>query len=58
MTKDNHLLGKINLESIECSPDGIHEIEIIFDLDANGILNVSATDLQTENTSKIFITND
>merc|ERR1712054_353683 len=42
MTKDNHLLGKFNLEGIPPAPRGTPQIEVTFDIDANGILNVSA----------------
>ena len=44
MTKDNHLLGKFNLEGIKPAKRGIPKIEVVFDIDANGILNVSASD--------------
>jgi len=42
MTKDNHQLGKFNLEGIAPAPKGVPQIEVTFDIDANGILNVSA----------------
>ena len=58
MTKDNHLLGKFNLEGIPPAPRGVPQIEVTFDIDANGILNVSATDKGTSKTNKITITND
>lgn len=58
MTKDNHLLGKFNLEGIPPAPRGIPQIEVTFDLDANGIMNVSAADRGTGKTSKITITNE
>lgn len=58
MTKDNHLLGKFNLESIPPAPRGVPQIEVTFDLDANGIMNVSAADKGTGKSSKITITNE
>jgi len=58
MTKDNHLLGKFNLDGIPPAPRGVPQIEVTFDIDANGILNVSAVDKSTGKTSKITITND
>ena len=57
-TKDNHLLGKFNLEGIPPAPRGTPQIEVTFDLDANGILNVSAQDKSTGKLQKITITND
>ncbi len=58
MTKDNHLLGKFNLEGIPPAPRGVPQIEVTFDIDANGILNVSAVDKGTGKSNKITITND
>lgn len=58
MTKDNHSLGKFNLEGIPPAPRGVPQIEVTFDIDANGILNVSAVDKSTGNTQNITITND
>lgn len=58
MTKDNHLLGKFNLEGIPPAPRGVPQIEVTFDIDANGILNVSASDKGTGKSNKITITND
>ena len=58
MTKDNHLLGKFNLEGIPPAPRGVPQIEVTFDIDANGILNVSAVDKGTGKLNKITITND
>jgi len=58
MTKDNHLLGKFNLEGIPPAPRGVPQIEVTFDIDANGILNVSAVDKGTGKTNKITITNE
>jgi L1 cell adhesion molecule like protein len=57
-TKDNHKLGTFNLEGIPPAPRGVPQIEVTFDLDANGILNVSAEDKKTGNKNKITITND
>lgn len=53
---DNKQLGNFKLEGIEPAPRGTPQIEITFDLDANGILNVSAKDLKTEKQHKITIT--
>jgi len=58
MTKDNHLLGKFDLTGIPPAPRGVPQIEVTFDIDANGILNVSAEDKSTNKQSKITITND
>merc|ERR1711862_501821 len=58
MTKDNHELGKFNLEGIPPAPRGTPQIEVTFDIDANGILNVSAVDKGTGKQNKITITND
>ena len=58
MTKDNHMLGKFNLEGIPPAPRGVPQIEVTFDIDANGILNVSAVDKGTGKQNKITITND
>merc|ERR1712209_240210 len=58
MTKDNHLLGKFNLEGIPPAPRGTPQIEVTFDIDANGILNVSAMDKATSKQEKITITNE
>ena len=49
MTKDNHSLGKFNLENIPPAKKGVPQIEVTFDLDANGILTVSAKDSSTGN---------
>eukprot|EP00741_Cyanophora_paradoxa_P013860 tig00020710_g13378.t1 len=57
-TKDNNLLGKFELSGIPPAPRGVPQIEVTFDLDANGILNVSAEDKTTGNRQKITITND
>ena len=58
MTKDNHNLGKFDLTGIPPAPRGVPQIEVTFDIDANGILNVSAADKSTGKSSKITITND
>jgi len=58
MTKDNNILGKFNLEGIPPAPRGVPQIEVTFDLDANGIMNVSANDKGSGKTQKITITND
>jgi heat shock 70kDa protein 1/2/6/8 len=58
MTKDNHILGKFNLEGIPPAPRGVPQIEVTFDVDANGILNVSALDKASGKQNKITITND
>jgi len=58
MTKDNNLLGKFELEGIPPAPRGVPQIEVTFDIDANGILNVSAVDKSTGKLNKITITND
>jgi len=58
MTKDNHLLGKFELTGIPPAPRGVPQIEVTFDVDANGILNVSAVDKSTGKENKITITND
>lgn len=58
MTRDNNLLGKFELSGIPPAPRGVPQIEVTFDIDANGILNVSAEDKSTGNKNKITITND
>ncbi|KAI8778054.1 heat shock 70 kDa protein cognate 4 [Biomphalaria glabrata] len=58
MTKDNNLLGKFELTGIPPAPRGVPQIEVTFDIDANGILNVSAADKSTGKENKITITND
>jgi len=58
MTKDNNLLGKFELVGIPPAPRGVPQIEVTFDIDANGILNVTAADSSTGKTNKITITND
>jgi len=58
MTKDNNILGKFQLEGIPPAPRGVPQIEVTFDLDANGILNVNAEDKGSGKSQKITITND
>jgi len=58
MTKDNNRLGKFDLTGIPPMPRGVPQIDVTFDLDANGILNVSAEEKKGGNKSKITITND
>jgi heat shock protein 1/8 len=57
-TKDNNLLGKFELSGIPPAPRGVPQVEVTFDIDANGILNVSAVDKTTGKSNKITITND
>src|SRR5205823_3473071 len=56
MAKDNRTLGKFHLVGIPSAPRGVPQIEVTFDIDANGILNVSAKDLGTGREQKITIT--
>merc|ERR1719498_928005 len=58
MTKDCNLLGKFNLDGIPPMPRGVPQIEVTYDIDANGILNVSAVEKSTGKENKITITND
>jgi len=58
MTKDNNILGKFNLDGIPPMPRGQPQIDVCFDIDANGILNVSALEKSTGKEQKITITND
>lgn len=58
LTKDNNLLGKFELTGIPPAPRGVPQIEVSFDLDANGILKVSASDKGTGKAESITITND
>jgi L1 cell adhesion molecule like protein len=57
-TKDNNILGKFELSGIPPAPRGVPQVEVTFDVDANGILNVSALDKTTGKSNKITITND
>lgn len=58
MTKDNHKLGNFDLTGIPPAPRGVPQIEVSFDIDSNGILNVSAVEKGSGKTNKITITND
>jgi len=58
MTKDNNLLGKFHLDGIPPAPRGVPQVEVTFDIDANGILNVSASEKATGKTNQITITNE
>jgi len=58
MTKDNNLLGKFELSGILPAPRGVPRIEVTFDIDANGIMNVSALDVASKSTGKITIINE
>merc|ERR1712130_472822 len=58
MTKDNHLLGKFELGGIPSAPRGQPQIEVTFEIDSNGILNVGAEDKASGKSEKITITND
>lgn len=58
LTRDNTLLGKFQLDGIPPMPRGQPQIEVVFDVDANGILNVSAAEKSTGKSQKITITND
>ena len=58
MTTDNHRLGVFELNGIPPAPRGVPKIGVTFDIDANGILNVSAKDERSGHSNKITITND
>eukprot|EP00246_Nothoceros_aenigmaticus_P007445 TRINITY_DN2123_c0_g1_i1.p1 TRINITY_DN2123_c0_g1~~TRINITY_DN2123_c0_g1_i1.p1 ORF type:complete len:660 (+),score=179.12 TRINITY_DN2123_c0_g1_i1:246-2225(+) len=58
LTKDCHELGKFDLTGIPAAPRGVPQIEVTFEIDANGILNVKAEDKGTGKSEKITITND
>ncbi|KAH7648538.1 hypothetical protein FG379_000563 [Cryptosporidium bovis] len=58
MTKDNNLLGKFELTGIPPAPRGVPQIEVTFEVDTDGILQVSAKDKGTGKSEKITITND
>merc|ERR1711913_213713 len=58
MTRDNHILGKFDLTNIPPAPRGTPRIEVTFDVDSNGILNVSALEKGSGKAEKITITND
>jgi len=55
MAKDNKTIGRFHLDGIPPAPRGVPQVEVTFDIDANGILNVSATDLGTKKEQKIRI---
>lgn len=57
-TKDNNLLGKFQLDGIPPMPRGVPQIEVTYDIDANGILTVSSVEKSTGKENKITITND
>jgi heat shock 70kDa protein 1/2/6/8 len=57
-TRDNNILGNFRLEGIPPMPRGVPQIEITYDIDANGILNVNAAEKSTGKSNKITITND
>ena len=56
MAADNKLLGEFNLDGIPPAPRGVPQIEVTFDIDANGIVNVSAKDKGTGKEQKVTIT--
>jgi len=58
MTKDNNELGNFKLDGIPPAPRGVPQIEVSFDVDANGIMNIEATDKGSGNAQKITITNE
>jgi len=58
LTKDNNLLGRFELFDIPPAPRGVPQIEVSFDIDANGILNASARDETTGNSNHVTIPND
>jgi heat shock 70kDa protein 1/2/6/8 len=58
MTRDNHLLGNFNLDGIPPAPRGVPQIEVSFEIDANGIMNVTAVDKGTSKQSNITISNN
>ncbi|RCH97739.1 ATPase with role in protein import into the ER, partial [Rhizopus azygosporus] len=58
LTKDNNLLGKFELSGIAPAPRGVPQIEVTFEIDANGILKVSAADKASGKSESITITND
>merc|ERR1712054_604350 len=57
-TKDNNKLGEFNLSGIPPMPRGVPQVDVTFDIDANGMLNVSALEKSTGKENKITITND
>ena len=58
LTKDNHILGTFELSGIRPAPRGVPQIDVTFDIDANGIMNVTAVDMNTGKDKRITIKND
>lgn len=58
MSRDNNLLGQFNLNGIPPAPRGVPQIEVTFEIDANGIMNIEARDKATNANAKITITNN
>ena len=58
MTRDNNLLGKFHLDGIPPAPRGMPQVEVTFDIDANGIWYVFAQDKSTGKSNQITITNE
>lgn len=58
MTKDNHILGKFNLDGIAPAPRGVPQIEVSFDIDENCIMNITAKDNASGKVNKITISNN
>jgi len=58
MTKDNHKLGEFSLDGIPPAPRGTPQIEVTFEIDANGIMSVSAVEKSKGISKNIVITND
>jgi len=58
LTKDNHLLGKFTLNNIPPAPRGVPQIEVTYEIDANGIMNITAVEKAGGHTEKITITNE
>jgi len=58
MTKDCHKLGQFNLDGIPPAPRGVPQIEVTFDIDENGIMNITASDKKTGKDNKLTITNN
>ncbi|KAH9929470.1 heat shock protein 70 family [Fomitopsis serialis] len=58
LTKDNNLLGKFELSGIPPAPRGVPQIEVTFEIDANGIMKISAKDMGTGKSNSVTITNE
>ena len=58
MVADNKLLGQFDLSGIPPAPRGVPQIDVAFEIDENGIMNVTATDKGTSKNAKITITNN